>query len=83
LLDGMPVTASWDGAILEVADLLVGRASLAERVDAVYHEAGLDANGLRLSITRCASLALLTLTEVCEELTCLEYESSTEYKKLV
>jgi hypothetical protein len=82
-LDGTLVTASWDGQILEVADLLVGRVGLAESVDAVFGEAGLDAGSWRLSITRCASLALLTLTEICEELTCLEYESFTDCKKIV
>jgi hypothetical protein len=83
VLDCVAVKASWDGEILEVADLLVTRVGLAESVDAVFREAGLDAGSWRLSISHCASLALLTLTELCEELTCLEYESFTDSKKIV
>jgi hypothetical protein len=63
--------------------LLVDRVGLAENVDSVYGEARLDTNRWRFSITQCVSLALLTLTELCEDITCLEYETSTDSRKIV
>jgi hypothetical protein len=81
--DGSPVGAYWDGRILAVADGLAVRVALARAVDSVYHDAGLEVDGLGLSITASATLALLTLVEVCEDLTCVEFRTMTESKRLV
>jgi hypothetical protein len=80
--DGSPVTASWDGHTLAVADELVARVLLARAVDSIYRDAGLEADGRRFSITERATVALLTLIELCEDLIRVDYESTTESKRL-
>jgi hypothetical protein len=82
-VDGSPVSASWDGHALEVADSLVARVALARVVDRVYRDAGIEVDGWVLSITECARLAMLTLIELCDDLTSVEYETTTGSNKLV
>jgi hypothetical protein len=82
-VDGSPVSASWDGHVLEVADRLIARVALARAVDMVYRDAGVEVDGCGVSITKCARLAMLSLIELCEDLTCVEYESKTGSNKLV
>jgi hypothetical protein len=73
-LDGSPVSASWDGQRLEVADALAARLALARAIDSIYREAGLRSSGPVFSITQSASLALLSIIELCEVLTSVEYD---------
>jgi hypothetical protein len=82
-VDGSPVGAFWDGQVLEVADPLVTRIALARAVDMVYRDAGAEVDGWAVSITECARLAMLTLIELCEDLTCVEYGTKTGSNKLV
>ena len=82
-VDGRSVSASWDGHVLEVADPLVARVALARVVEAAYRDAGIEADGWIFSITECSRLALLTLIELCDDLTCVEYETKTGSNKLV
>ena len=83
LADGSPVSASWDGHTLAVADGLVDRFVLARAVDSIYRDAGLEVDRRSFSITGRATLALLTLVELCEDLTCVQYESKTGSTRLV
>jgi hypothetical protein len=82
-VDDSSVSASWDGRVLEVADPLVARVALAQVVEAAYRDAGIEADGWVFSITECSRLAMLTLIELCDDLTSVEYETKTGRNKLV
>ena len=81
--DGSPVSASWDGRVLSVTDGLVARVALARAVDAIYRTAGLEMKSCPFTIVTSARRALVTLVEVCEAVTCVEYRTLTETKRLV
>jgi hypothetical protein len=66
-LDGCAVSASWDGHLLTVADRLDARVALAQAVDSIYRNAGLEPDDCALSLTASA----------------VEYRSGTEAKKLL
>lgn len=82
LMDGSPVSASCDGRVLEVADALVVRLALARSVDSIYRQAGLQPAGPVFSITDSASVALLTVIELCEALTTVEYDVGAGTRRL-
>jgi hypothetical protein len=82
-LDGSPVSAVWDGQELTVTDSLLVLVRLADAVDAVYAEAGLDSGSPSSFDIRSPGSTLVALVKLCDEVTCVEYLGRTGLQKLV
>ena len=72
-LGGADVFALWDGEILMATDRLVALAELAEQVDRVLVESGLESERRSCSLRGTADRALLTLVWLCDELESVEF----------